>query len=201
MSAHISTFSDSDLSLHLSEGSTLSSESDHSIPSSKPTLNNNKKKKSSMADKKKKKPSKKSTVSPKKTVKPVKEEPLYCICRQPYDGKAFMIECDNCQGKKKKKDNQIKSIILIYIFFIIEWFHGQCVGINPKSVIKHYYCDNCQKKIQDAKATNAKGKSQNQKKKSPFSFFISKSLMFNLKIFVRSGKESKYKESNLSKEI
>lgn len=65
-----------------------------------------------MADKKKKKPSKpkKSTTTttitlpapthaPKKNAKQVKEEPLYCICRQGYDGKQFMIACDTCHGK------------------------------------------------------------------------------------------------------
>lgn len=32
-----------------------------------------------------------------------KTDEIYCICRRPYDGKSFMIECDLCK----------------------EWFHGR----------------------------------------------------------------------------
>ncbi|SAM03494.1 hypothetical protein [Absidia glauca] len=158
MSTYISSLSTPDLSQHLSEGSTLSPESDHSQGNqrhhSTPTP--------SMADKKKKKPSKpkKSTTattitlpapthSPKKNAKQVKEEPLYCTCRQGYDGKQFMIACDSCH----------------------EWFHGRCVGISPKSVIKNYYCDTCQAKPTKKKAASqdtptvktANGKGQGKK--------------------------------------
>ena len=34
--------------------------------------------------------------------------PLYCVCRQPYDVRRFMIECDICK----------------------DWFHGRYVGYS-----------------------------------------------------------------------
>ncbi|KAI9140355.1 hypothetical protein BKA69DRAFT_1029545 [Paraphysoderma sedebokerense] len=40
----------------------------------------------------------------------VQGEPLYCICKTPYDPNRFYIGCDNC-------DN---------------WFHGECVNINQE---------------------------------------------------------------------
>lgn len=105
--------SDSDLSLQLSEGSTLSSDSDIPIK------------------KKKQKPKKKK-----------KSKKKYCICRKGYDGKEFMIECDDCKGK---------NALLVYssIFvepFSLEWFHGDCIGLKPNSVTDHYFCDSCTSK-------------------------------------------------------
>ncbi|KAI8511679.1 Lsd1/2 complex PHD finger containing protein Phf2 [Branchiostoma belcheri] len=52
-------------------------------------------------------------------------EPLYCICRQPYDVTRFMIECDVCEN----------------------WFHGSCVGVEEHQAadIDKYHCPNCAK--------------------------------------------------------
>ncbi|XP_066284104.1 lysine-specific demethylase 7B-like isoform X2 [Branchiostoma lanceolatum] len=51
------------------------------------------------------------------------DEPLYCICRQPYDVTRFMIECDVCEN----------------------WFHGSCVGVEEHQAadIDKYRCPNC----------------------------------------------------------
>ncbi|XP_071081601.1 histone lysine demethylase PHF8-like isoform X3 [Haliotis cracherodii] len=51
-------------------------------------------------------------------------EPIYCLCRQPYDETLFMIECDVCK----------------------DWFHGSCVGVleHQASDIEIYHCPNCQ---------------------------------------------------------
>lgn len=51
-------------------------------------------------------------------------EPLYCLCRLPYDDTRFMIECDVCK----------------------DWFHGNCVGVqeHQASDIEIYHCPNCQ---------------------------------------------------------
>nr|XP_045589319.1 uncharacterized protein LOC123751269 [Procambarus clarkii] len=48
---------------------------------------------------------------------------LYCVCRQPYDGK-FMVQCDMCA----------------------EWFHGVCVGVTLASVRSkpEYACPRCE---------------------------------------------------------
>jgi hypothetical protein len=62
--------SDSDLSLELSDGSSLSSDSEHSVDTKR---------------------------TPKKDTK------KYCVCRQGYNGKEFMIECEHCQGKTNKR--------------------------------------------------------------------------------------------------
>lgn len=53
-------------------------------------------------------------------------EPLYCICKTPYDPNRFYIGCDNC-------DN---------------WFHGECVNITQEvgDTIETYYCSDCQVK-------------------------------------------------------
>ncbi|XP_078342492.1 uncharacterized protein LOC144628287 isoform X2 [Oculina patagonica] len=50
-------------------------------------------------------------------------DPLYCICRQPYDESQFMIQCDSCE----------------------EWYHGSCVGIEEyqASDIERYHCPEC----------------------------------------------------------
>jgi hypothetical protein len=81
--------SDSDLSLQLSDASSLSSDSDlsESIP------NKNKKKQLKKPKKKAKSTKKKSFI----------DNSQYCTCRKGYDGKEFMIECDDCQGKLQKK--------------------------------------------------------------------------------------------------
>lgn len=82
--------SDSDLSLQLSDASSLSSDlSDAQVK--KKTL---------------KKKSTKKTINKKKKVK---DDSQYCTCRKGYDGKEFMIECDGCQGniyiyKQKEKE-------------------------------------------------------------------------------------------------
>lgn len=81
--------SDSDLSLQLSDASSLSSDSDLSA--------------SILSKSKRKQPKK-----PKKKVKSTKKKSStdnsqYCTCRKGYDGKEFMIECDDCQGKTKSE--------------------------------------------------------------------------------------------------
>ncbi|KAK3101137.1 hypothetical protein FSP39_001225 [Pinctada imbricata] len=52
------------------------------------------------------------------------DEPVYCLCRKPYDESEFMIECDVCK----------------------DWFHGSCVGVQEyqASDIEIYHCPNCQ---------------------------------------------------------
>lgn len=52
-----------------------------------------------------------------------KDGKLYCICRQPYDAKRFMIACDRCD----------------------EWFHGECISIDERDseFIDLYFCDDC----------------------------------------------------------
>lgn len=79
--------SDSDLSLQLSDASSLSSDSDLSEAKNR---RNNKKlvKKTKTKLKKKKKTTKKAS----------KDVQKYCICRKGYDGKEFMIECEDCKG-------------------------------------------------------------------------------------------------------
>ncbi|CEP17171.1 hypothetical protein [Parasitella parasitica] len=102
--------SDSDLSLQLSDASSLSSDSD--LPEAKNRRN-------------KKKPAKKTKTKPKKKKKTVKKDfHKYCICRKGYDGKEFMIECEDCK----------------------EWFHGDCVGLKPNSASYHYACTSCASK-------------------------------------------------------
>lgn len=77
--------SDSDLSLQLSDASSLSSDSD--LSEAKSRRNN-------------KKPVKKTKTKPKKKKKAAKKDvQKYCICRKGYDGKEFMIECEDCKGK------------------------------------------------------------------------------------------------------
>ncbi|KAI8644765.1 hypothetical protein BD408DRAFT_111925 [Parasitella parasitica] len=102
--------SDSDLSLQLSDASSLSSDSD--LPEAKGRRNIKK-----SANKPKAKPKKKRKAAKKDTHK-------YCICRKGYDGKEFMIECEDCK----------------------EWFHGACVGLKPNSVSYHYACSSCSSK-------------------------------------------------------
>ncbi|KAJ3176731.1 Lysine-specific demethylase 7A [Geranomyces variabilis] len=55
---------------------------------------------------------------------------LYCICRKPWDGKQFMIECDMCR----------------------EWFHGKCVGVRStkKNMPETYHCAVCKPPDLDA---------------------------------------------------
>lgn len=50
---------------------------------------------------------------------------LFCICRQPYDPRRFMIGCDKCYG----------------------WFHARCVNVTTTeaSRIKQFVCPPCRK--------------------------------------------------------
>ncbi|XP_033126166.1 lysine-specific demethylase 7B-like isoform X2 [Anneissia japonica] len=52
-------------------------------------------------------------------------DPVYCICKQPYDVSLFMIECNVCN----------------------DWFHGSCVGVREDQCndIEEYHCPNCSK--------------------------------------------------------
>ncbi|KAI9012722.1 hypothetical protein BC832DRAFT_521979, partial [Gaertneriomyces semiglobifer] len=49
------------------------------------------------------------------------DEKVYCICRRPYDGSEFMIQCEACE----------------------EWFHGKCVGVEPKRIKGSWSCSSC----------------------------------------------------------
>lgn len=51
------------------------------------------------------------------------QEPLFCICRQPFTDGAFYLGCDGCN----------------------DWLHGECVGINEfeGARIAKYYCPRC----------------------------------------------------------
>ncbi|XP_046856305.1 nucleosome-remodeling factor subunit BPTF-like isoform X2 [Xenia sp. Carnegie-2017] len=52
-----------------------------------------------------------------------RDEPLYCICRTPYDDTEFYVGCDLCKN----------------------WFHGKCVGISSRVAddIDEYICMEC----------------------------------------------------------
>ncbi|ORX49183.1 hypothetical protein DM01DRAFT_1385311 [Hesseltinella vesiculosa] len=101
-----------------------------------------------MVEKKKKKKTPAKPVKKTQPAKKKKEDPVYCLCRKGYDGKEFMIACDQCQ----------------------EWFHGRCVGIAPKSTQKHYFCDTCQaKNLASTESTKAKGSRKTKKKKGTVS--------------------------------
>ncbi|KAI9486636.1 MAG: hypothetical protein EXX96DRAFT_534872 [Benjaminiella poitrasii] len=67
------------------------------------------------------------------------EGKLYCVCRQPYDARRFMIACDRCD----------------------DWFHGECIGINEKEseFIDLYFCRACSNII--GKKTSWKPKCSN----------------------------------------
>lgn len=95
--------SDSDLSLQLSDASSLSSDSDLSDAQIK----------------KKTLIKKKSTKKTKKT----KDNSQYCICRKGYDGKEFMIECDGCQGNTflKAYARTFSLYQHIYLFRMVSW--------------------------------------------------------------------------------
>ncbi|GAB5357970.1 hypothetical protein AAMO2058_000419300 [Amorphochlora amoebiformis] len=72
---------------------------------------------------------------------PKKEEEgqeLYCICRQPYDARRFMIGCDNCDG----------------------WFHARCVNITVAEAdrITHFICPPCKSKRKRNKDSKDRGK-------------------------------------------
>lgn len=153
---------DSDISLQLSDASPLSSESDQEQPpgrrrlsdttvATKPASKQTSKKKKSTSNAKKKtttskKRSSNATTSSVNTitipVSSITQSPEYCICRKGYDGKEFMIACDGCQGNKGK----MGSCPLAYVadlLFPLEWFHGRCVGVKPKSVTGKYFCEAC----------------------------------------------------------
>lgn len=53
-------------------------------------------------------------------------EKLFCVCKQPYDPRRFMIGCYRCDG----------------------WFHAYCVNMtaNEAHSIKHFVCPPCRKK-------------------------------------------------------
>ena len=44
----------------------------------------------------------------KPSVRRASKEPVYCVCRQPYDALRFMIGCDSC----------------------LEWYHPECIGLT-----------------------------------------------------------------------
>eukprot|EP00047_Mylnosiga_fluctuans_P002987 m.226868 g.226868 ORF g.226868 m.226868 type:complete len:505 (+) comp11496_c0_seq1:163-1677(+) len=53
-----------------------------------------------------------------------KPSTLYCVCRQPYNKKRNMVQCDRCD----------------------DWFHPECVGIVDLRALSNapYYCPNCE---------------------------------------------------------
>lgn len=69
------------------------------------------------------------------------EEEIFCICRTP-DIDRFMIACDNC----------------------MEWFHGDCVGVENKRAakkIKEWYCQRCLEEKSDLQIVYKKKKERN----------------------------------------
>ncbi|KAF7722077.1 hypothetical protein EC973_003726 [Apophysomyces ossiformis] len=165
--------SDSDLSLQLSDASTLSSDSDHSdhgygnsdddaenLSTSVASAKSKVEQKTTKATKKttatkarqnntKTSTRKKSSKTRRRSIANDAEDDamVYCLCRKGYDGKEFMIACDKCQ----------------------EWFHGKCVGINPKTVVEHYFCDACSKSktsLTDAPVVQEKQKTPVKKSRS-----------------------------------
>ncbi|KAG2176773.1 hypothetical protein INT44_007437, partial [Umbelopsis vinacea] len=148
----------SDLSSHLSDTSSLSSDppgsggsekdsddedDDNRSRGVKPKATSKKATKKQAADSKRKNQAKskqptaaaaKSKVNRPKSIPEKKSKDShhnssdqYCICRGGYNGKEFMVACDQCH----------------------EWFHGRCIGISEKNVPDHYYCDNCQQESED----------------------------------------------------
>jgi hypothetical protein len=50
---------------------------------------------------------------------------LYCVCRQPYNRRRNMVQCDRCD----------------------DWFHPECVGLKDIGLISEdapYFCPNCE---------------------------------------------------------
>jgi hypothetical protein len=95
ISKQVDQQSDSDLSLQLSDASSLTSDSDLSDTQQQPV-----KKKTATKKKQKKTVKKPTKKSLKNNKKKIKDDSQYCTCRRGYDGKEFMIECDGCQGNK-----------------------------------------------------------------------------------------------------
>ena len=62
------------------------------------------------------------------TIGPLIDEPIYCICRKPWNNE-FMIGCDYCG----------------------EWYHGKCVKVSPRKAkkIDLYKCLECVRKGND----------------------------------------------------
>ncbi|KAI9311580.1 hypothetical protein BX666DRAFT_943218 [Dichotomocladium elegans] len=127
--------SDSELSLQLSDASTLSSDSE-------PEDAHNDRRFSDTKSLSKKRSTNTKTKNPNRRRSSAGEK-LYCVCRKGYDGKEFMIACDGCQ----------------------EWFHGRCVDVKPKSVTDHYFCDACSKAKSRKSSTAATGKGRKGKTK------------------------------------
>ncbi|SAM08195.1 hypothetical protein [Absidia glauca] len=103
-----------------------------------------------MVDKKKKKKPKvpKTLRTERKNKNQVKDdEPLFCLCQQPYKKGQLMVTCDSCH----------------------EWFHYSCVGIEPQAEIDHYHCATCQtgssKHPSPIEITNANDRGKNTSKK------------------------------------
>lgn len=55
--------------------------------------------------------------------KELKDETLYCICRQKWNGLSMMAQCDACK----------------------EWYHGKCVGVTSAEIQSqpHWVCPQC----------------------------------------------------------
>lgn len=108
--------SDSDLSLQLSDASSLTSDSDLSDTHQQQQQQRQQKqvKKKAPAKKQKKtvkKPAKKAAKNKKK----VKDDSQYCTCRRGYDGKEFMIECDGCQGKVLYQNIKLMELFILFV--------------------------------------------------------------------------------------
>ncbi|OZJ06386.1 hypothetical protein BZG36_00674 [Bifiguratus adelaidae] len=67
---------------------------------------------------------------------PDEEDQVYCICRKGYNGKEFMLACDDCG----------------------DWFHGRCVKVTAKTVPKHWLCPKCVAKAAALEMINASRK-------------------------------------------
>lgn len=68
---------------------------------------------------------------------PKDTRPVYCVCKRPYDNRAFMIQCTRC-----KVDRSFSFLPLFFSFVFPsrasvsrltsrqDWFHGTCIGIS-----------------------------------------------------------------------
>ena len=69
-------------------------------------------------------------------------EQLFCICRQPYDSRRFMIGCDDCDG----------------------WFHAKCVNLSKAEAedSKQWRCPDCVKR--DGATAGAKAAAEGRRR-------------------------------------
>ena len=71
------------------------------------------------------------------------DETVYCICRQPYDGERFMIECDVCKdwfhGKYVIKEMRSQSVEVALLYFPANCLSCDFTGLAATSIFL-FYC-------------------------------------------------------------